>query len=170
LGDRPVRSVYIGQLAAARGRAALGVYGLGSCVALILFDPGQGLGGLAHVLLPGPKPAGAAPGDLPAKYCTDALAALRAELAAMGAKERALRAALVGGARLFQSEVDLDQGIGTRNVEAIRLLLKRERIALAAEETGGEQGRTVVFELPECRLRVRTLRGGWTERELREGG
>ena len=165
--DRPLESVFIGQLAVARGTASLAIHGLGSCVALILFDPGRGLGGLAHVLLPGPKPSGTSARDLPAKYCTDALEALRSELATMGAREAALRAALVGGARLFQSEVDLDQGIGTRNVEAIRVLLAREGIALAAEDTGGEQGRTVVFELPECRLRVRTLRGGWTERDLR---
>ena len=151
----------------ARGEAALAVHGLGSCVALILFDPGLGMGGLAHVLLPGPKPAGTSSRELPAKYCTDALDVLRSQLAAMGARVAGLRAALVGGARLFQSEVDLDQGIGTRNVEAIRLLLKEERIALAAEETGGVQGRTVVFELPEGKLRVRTLRGGWTEIDLR---
>jgi chemotaxis protein CheD len=168
LADRPCTHVFIGQLAVAADLRSLAIHGLGSCVALILFDAKAEVGGLAHVLLPGPRPAGDSTRDLPAKYGTSALDALRQEMIELGARPAGMAAALVGGARLFQSEMDLDQGVGMRNVEAIRSLLARRSLPLAADETGGEQGRTVIFNLPECVLRIRTLRDGWRERSLTE--
>jgi len=164
---KPVQSVFIGQFALSQGECALAVYGLGSCVSLILFDPRLGMGGLAHVLLPGAPLPSDAMRDLPAKYASCALDALCNGLQQKGASPSRLQGALVGGARMFQSDADLDQGVGQRNVESLRLLLSARGIRLAAEDTGGTQGRTVVFDLPECRLRLRTLRGGWTEINLR---
>jgi chemotaxis protein CheD len=166
LADRPCTHVFIGQLAVAADHRSLAIHGLGSCVALILFDVNAGVGGLAHVLLPGPRPVGDTTHDLPAKYGTSALDVLMKEMIELGAQPAQMAAALVGGARLFQSEMDLDQGVGMRNVEAIRSLLASKALALAADETGGEQGRTVIFSLPECVLRIRTLRDGWRERPL----
>lgn len=166
MGDNPVQSVFIGQFALSQGECALAVHGLGSCVALILFDPKLGVGGLAHVLLPGAPLPSDPMRDLPAKYASCALEALCSGLQQKGASPSRLRAALVGGARMFQSDADLDQGVGQRNVESLRLLLNERGIKLAAEDTGGTQGRTVIFDLPERRLRLRTLRGGWTEKEL----
>ena len=152
----------------AADRRSLAIHGLGSCVAFILFDAKARVGGLAHVLLPGPRPAADTTHDLPAKYGTTALDALMKEMVELGARPGGVAAALVGGARLFQSEVDLDQGVGMRNVEAIRSILSRHSLPLVADETGGEQGRTVIFDLPDCILRIRTLRDGWRERPLAE--
>jgi chemotaxis protein CheD len=166
LADRQVRGVFIGELLTASGDCTLAVYGLGSCVALILFDPSAGAGGLAHVLLPGTKPPTDSTTDLPAKYAADALAALQAGLAALGSDPKRLRAALVGGARLFQAEADMDRGVGQRNAESLKALLAQRAIPLSADETGGDQGRTVFFDLPECGLRVRTLRAGWRKIDL----
>ncbi len=146
----------------------LAVHGLGSCVALVLYEPRAGAGGLAHVLLPGSKPETDTTTDLPAKYAASALEALRSGLAALGARPSILRAALVGGARMFESETDLETGVGARNVESLGRILRSQGIPLAAEDTGGRQGRTVMFDLPEGRLRVRTLRGGWTEKDLNQ--
>ncbi len=166
MADRNVETVFIGQLAAGAGSRTLTVYGLGSCVALILFAPGSGVGGLAHVLLPGARPEADSDGELPAKYGQTAVDALSGRLLDLGARRGELRAALVGGARMFASEMDLELGVGTRNVDSLRTCLARRGIPLAHEETGGEQGRTVAFDLPECTLRVRTLREGWTSHPL----
>lgn len=149
------------------GECDLAVHGLGSCVALLLFDPKAGVGGLSHVLLPGEKPAADMSTDLPAKYSASALESLREGLFAVGARASSLRAALVGGARMFESEADQEGGVGTRNVESAKLLLAKSAIPLVVQATGGNKGRTVVFELPSCRLRIRTLRDGWTEQDLK---
>ena len=164
--DRSTETIFIGQLAAAGGSRTLVVHGLGSCVALILFSRSAAVGGLAHVLLPGPQPESDTSLDLPAKYGPSAISALMARLSEMGAKPRDLRAILVGGARMFASEMDLELGVGTRNVDSLRTSLAALRIPLAMELTGGDQGRTVAFDLPECALRVRTLKEGWTSYPL----
>jgi chemotaxis protein CheD len=162
-----VRSIFIGQRAVSTGAESLAVHGLGSCVALILFEPRLGWGGLAHVLLPGDRPPTDNTTDLPAKYAVPALDQLAAGLQAHGANPRHLRGALVGGARMFESDMDLDQGVGQRNAESLRTALRTRAIPLALEDTGGNQGRTVVLHLPSCVLRIRTLRGGWVEHSLK---
>lgn len=167
MADRIVKSIYIGQMGLSGGECDLAVHGLGSCVALLLFDPKVGVGGLAHVLLPGGNPSADTSTDLPAKYSASALESLRSGLFAVGARPSSLRAALVGGARMFESEAETEGGVGTRNVESSKALLAKHAIPLVAQATGGNQGRTVVFELPSCRLRIRTLRDGWTEQNLK---
>ena len=49
----------------------------------------------------------------------------------------------------------------------LAILLTLAILVFVAEATGGGQGRTVIFDLPECRLRLRTLRDGWSERNLK---
>ncbi len=166
MADSTVRGVFIGQFGAAAGEGVLAIYGLGSCVALVLYEARSGAGGMAHVLLPGPRPPDDRSRDLPAKYADSALEALLGALVALGARPALLRAALVGGARLFQTEMDLDQGVGLRNVESLKGLLKARGIEVVFTETGGDQGRTVLFDLPRGTLRIRTLRGGWSEHPL----
>ncbi len=161
-----ITSIHIGELAACSGDAALAVYGLGSCVALVLYDGDTGIGGLAHVLLPGPRPQQDASSDLPAKYGCEALDALMEALVFSGASPGRLRAALVGGARLFSAAQEVDNAIGARNVEALKTCLSNVGIPLVAEETGGSEGRTVFFSLPGPELEVKTLRGGRRKVEL----
>jgi chemotaxis protein CheD len=166
LADKPVKSVFIGEFTTGSGECTLAVHGLGSCAAVILFDPTRGLAGLAHVLLPGRRPAGDRSEELPAKFGEDALEALQKGLAELGASRENLKAALLGGAHLFQSEMDVDRGVGHRNTDALRTSLEEKGIPLLADETGGNQGRTVFFDLPECVLKIRTLRSGWHEISL----
>jgi len=82
--------------------------------------------------------------DRPAKYADTAIGLLVGEIGRQGSKPGSLVAKIVGGASMFQSfSGNLD--IGDRNIEAVRLHLKRSNIRIAAEETGGVQGRTIVY-------------------------
>src|SRR5260370_9335468 len=56
-------------------------YGLGSCVAICLWDPATRVAGMAHVVLPGADPTGAPN----AKFAGSALPALIARMQAHGA-------------------------------------------------------------------------------------
>src|ERR1700674_3974760 len=56
-------------------------YGLGSCVAICLFDATSKVVGMAHVVLPGADPAGAPN----AKYARSALPALISKMQSLGA-------------------------------------------------------------------------------------
>ncbi len=122
------------------GRTAMSSIGLGSCIGLVIHDPERDIGGLAHVMLPDSQGRT----DRPAKYADTAVGLLVGEIGRQGSKPGALVAKIVGGASMFQS-FSGNLNIGDRNIEAVKLQLKRSNIRIAAEETGGVQGRTIVY-------------------------
>jgi chemotaxis protein CheD len=136
--------VPVTQLAVARGEERLGAVGLGSCVAILLHDPGARVAGLAHVLLPIARDA--LGGSRPGKFASTAVPRLVEEMEGAGAQRRRLVARLVGGASMFRSLLSGGSvHTGTRNVVAARAALDLAGIPLVGEDVGREHGRNVVF-------------------------
>jgi len=132
--------------------------GLGSCVVLTLYDTERKLGGLAHIMLPDSNNLN---GYHPAYKCADtAIATLIKELRTMRATPQNMVAKLVGGAKMFLSSDDFGPGIGGQNIISIKRILKRRRIPLIAENTGGNYGRNVEFHLDSGRVMVRAIGKG----------
>lgn len=153
----------------------LQAYGLGACVGLCLYEPRAQIALLVHVVLPQTLPA--APGrtpvtPLPGKCADTALLHALAEVTRGGGQGQLVRAALVGGARIFSppnaGSGDLAASsrleIGQRNVLALKEQLARVGILLCAEETGGHGGRTVTLEAGTGHVWVRPV--GLPERLL----
>ena len=115
------------------------IYGLGSCVGLILCDSFSRVLAMAHVVLPqspAPEPAE------PARYADTVVPFLLGEMAGLGAMTSRIVAQMAGGARMFQISGAAGD-IGRRNVEAVREHLARHGIPLTAECVGGTAGRTL---------------------------
>ncbi|MEM1386683.1 MAG: chemotaxis protein CheD [Pseudomonadota bacterium] len=110
---------------------------LGSCIATCLHDPGRGLGGMNHILLPG------RPGDSTRhnKFGIFSMEALINELMRKGARRKDLVAKVFGGASTFENGL----GIGEKNAAFVRGFLEAEGIPIMAESTGGKQARKVRF-------------------------
>ena len=164
-GERSlITSVGIGEIGILASAGVLAVYGLGSCVALIVHDERKKQCGLAHILLPGPRSVQDDNSSLPAKYADEALSSL---LEGMGYSKLTppawLRAGIVGGAKIFSAAEEQNACIGQRNVDGVLSVLRSKSINLCWQDTGGESGRSLIFELPAGILRVRTLRDGWRE-------
>lgn len=154
--------VRIAHHATAKGSGRILTIGLGSCVAITLYEPLSKVGGMAHVLLPDPSVA--RDNQNLAKFATTAVPLLLSEMRARGMRATPF-ARLAGGASLFGNLLGSAQGqMGTRNVAAARAALREAGIGVRAEETGGEGGRSVVLEVESGRFIVRSMRGG--EREL----
>ena len=155
MSDQHVR---IAHLAVARGAGRLLAIGLGSCVAVVIYDRQKRVGGLAHVLLPDPS---AARDDAnAARFATRAIPALLAAMRAIGAKGP-FEAKLAGGASIFGSMLGGTSGpMGDRNVAAAREALALERIPITGSETGGSSGRSVTFDVSTGIVQVRGVRGG----------
>ena len=133
--------------------------GLGSCVAIVLYDPAARVGGLAHVLLPNESMA--RDRGNPAKFPGPAVALLLQEMTRLGADVRRVQAKLVGGASMFGNLLPSGGiNVGERNVVAAREVLASRGIPLLAEDTGSDHGRTVVFHLDDGRVEVRSLKKG----------
>ncbi len=153
--------VGLGEVAVTRAGAAehLVAHGLGSCIALCLFDPISKVAGLAHVVLPGTDPANQPNG----KFAGNALPALLHALTAIGgaADPRRYRARLVGGAHVLAigGSGSLPR-IGDKNAEALRAALAAASVPVVAEDVGGGKGRTVWFDPHEGgMIRVRMVGG-----------
>lgn len=153
-----VQHVRIAHIAVAKDGGRLVAVGLGSCVALTLYDRVKGIGAMAHILLP--DPSAARDDSTPGRFASTAVPLLRQALTAAGARGP-LEAKLVGGAALFGSMLGSGgQQVGERNVEATRKALVTLRIPIVASETGGASGRTVSFDVTDGSVEVRSVRGG----------
>ena len=150
--------VKVADFAAGDAGARLSTIGLGSCVAIALHDASASVGALAHVLLP--DVAMARDASNPAKFPATVVPILVAELRKLGSRG-ALSARIAGGASMF-SQLLPSGGInmGERNVEATRRALASARIPIVGEDTGGDYGRSVFFEVGAGRVVVRSLKRG----------
>jgi chemotaxis protein CheD len=154
-------TVNVADYAVAREQGTIVTSGLGSCVAIVLHDPGHLVAGLAHVLLPdrtlarGPSAA--------AKCPETAVPLLLDDMAALGARGRIV-GKIVGGARMFGALLSSGVNMGERNVQATREALARAGVPIVAEDVGGEYGRSVQVDVATGAVRVRSLQ--WGDRVL----
>lgn len=148
--------VCIGEFQVAAAPDRLAIHGLGSCVAVLLHDPGAAISGLAHILLPSP-PSPDAPG-IPGRYASTAIPALLEALRARGGHPRRLIAKVAGGAQMFQYErIPQEEAVGARNLRAALAALERAGLPVAARDTGGSHGRTLIVDAASGRIEVRAV-------------
>lgn len=145
--------VRVARCAVARDGEHLIALGLGSCVAVILHDPRERIGGLVHALLP--SPACARDGNPAAKFVTTGIPALLGHMESAGAVRARIDARLVGGASLFRALLASGAlSVGDRNVEAARRTLAELRIPIHGSDVAGEYGRSVRFTAADGRVTV----------------
>jgi chemotaxis protein CheD len=126
---------------------------LGSCVAVGLWDPTSGVGGVNHFLLP----LGSDP--LSTRFGNVAVRTLIREVVAAGARRRTLQAKLFGGACVLHAFKGIGVGrhLGQKNVEMARQILIDEGIPVTAEDVEGERGRKLIFQTHDGAAWVRSL-------------
>lgn len=147
----------------------LASYGLGSCVAVAIYDPVRKVGGLAHVMLPESRGRDYPPPQ-PGKFANVAVPRLVEQLLELGARQGRLRCKIVGGAQMFElpgsrnSEAGLACGpsanIGSRNVQAVKRALEELKVPVVGEETGGNHGRTVKFDTSKGEMEITSIHFG----------
>jgi chemotaxis protein CheD len=148
--------VTIGEAKVAGAGAVLFTLGLGSCVAIVLWDRSRRIGGLAHAMLP--APTGTQTSPAPARYASTAVEALVTRMSAAGADMGAIRARIVGGASMFDSLLNENgRRLGHRNVEAARSALARAGVPVDREDIGGSHGRSVYLHVDDGRLVVSSI-------------
>jgi chemotaxis protein CheD len=154
--------VKVAECAVARESGILYTLGLGSCVAILLWDEQVRVAGMAHVLLPEPRTS--TTDHPPAKYATSAVPHLLAEMEKEGARRPRMTARLVGGASMFRALITGSMlQTGERNIAATRAALAEFRIPITGEEVGKEHGRSVRFHVADGRVVVGSVLHGTVE-------
>jgi chemotaxis protein CheD len=152
-------SVRVADAAVGQGDVLLSTLGLGSCIAIALYDTRARIAGLAHILLPSESLA--RDRDNRAKFAQTAVPLLLERMRAIGARDAHVVAKLAGGASMFTSL--LTQGsppIGERNLIATRIALAAQGIRIMGEDVGGGHGRSVFLHGCDGRFEVRTMGRG----------
>jgi chemotaxis protein CheD len=151
--------VRVADLKVGGGEDTLVTVGLGSCVAIILYDLNVRVGGLAHVLLP--SPALSRREVNPAKSAQTAVPLLLEQMARLGASPRRITARIAGGASMFAGlSAPGTINMGERNVVSSRNALMTHGIPLVGEDVGADYGRTVRFRVADGRVDISSVAHG----------
>jgi chemotaxis protein CheD len=148
-GDRERRYIHAGQVAAAPRPTAITTI-LGSCVAVCLFDPEAGVGGMNHFLLPHHVELERSP-----RFGSVAVPQLIAEVTKAGARRAALQAKLFGGASLIGAH--RHRSLGAENAALAVRLLEEAGVPIVLQDVGGARGRKLIFHTDDGSAWVRRL-------------
>lgn len=151
----------VAQWAVLRQHGSLWSHGLGSCVAIVLYDASTLTAGLAHILLPNENYS--RDRSHAAKFADAAVPHLVTEMRRAGARGR-LTAKLIGGASMFGSLLTTTGvNMGARNIVSAREALRRAGIGIVGEDVGGDFGRTISVSVANGKVTVRSMERGTRE-------
>jgi len=92
------------------------------------------------------------------KYADTAIPLLLKKMELKGSSRKDIKALVLGGASIFTSESDNGfMNIGANNIKAARRTLKELKIPIVFEDTGGNNGRTIIFECSTGKVIIKTL-------------
>ncbi len=126
---------------------------LGSCIAVCLWDPVAKVGGVNHYLLPHP----CRPEDSGNRFGVMAIPALLEEITALGGVPSRLVASVIGGGCPMGALHSAF--VGRQNRDLAIEVLRRLRLRVIREDTGGHHGRKVLFNTGSGNLIIRQVRG-----------
>ncbi len=148
-GDRKAVYLYAGQVVVAASPTVISTV-LGSCVAVCLFDPEAGVGGMNHFLLPYHVERERSP-----RFGTVAVPALVAKMVEGGARRSAIRGKVFGGSNVIGA---FRRGnLGEENATLALRLLEDAGIPVVDRDLGGRAGRKLLFHTDDGTAWVRSL-------------
>jgi chemotaxis protein CheD len=149
-------------------------YALGSCIAVVIWDPVARVGGLLHFMLPESAVDRDTQGRAnPYRYADTGTPLLFRAAYEKGAEKGRLVVRLAGGANVVDAGGVFN--IGRRNYAAVRKILWKAGVLVHGEDVGGAVSRTVRLEVATGRCTVSTPAGGTRELKapaapVRQGG
>ncbi|WP_373263693.1 chemotaxis protein CheD [Hungatella hathewayi] len=147
--------VGIGDMKFTRGSGSIITYALGSCIGIAIYDPGLHLGALIHIMLPEFK---SQTDTNVFKYADSGIVETLRKLTSFGLVKSRTMVKIAGGAKMFEISGNSDFGnIGQRNAEMVKRVLQREGLRLVAEDTGGTYARTMLLNVENGDVVIRTF-------------
>jgi chemotaxis protein CheD len=113
---------------------------LGSCVSVCLWDPAHKIGGINHYMLPLWNGDGLAS----PRFGNIAIEKLIEKMLQLGAVRNNLKAKVFGGGDVLKVTTTF-MNIGARNIVLAEDMLREEKIPIISADTGGQNGRKLMF-------------------------
>lgn len=151
----------------ARNDGRLITYALGSCIAVVAWDPVVRVGGLLHFLLPDSALGTVRGSGNPGLFADTGIPMLLKSCFESGAARERLVLRAAGGARVLDNGGHFD--IGNRNHTSMRKALWKAGMLLQGEATGGTESRTVSLDVATGTMMIREGATPWRELAARKG-
>ncbi len=135
MGDKRINSeidVLTGDIAVIKNTGIIRVTALGSCIAVLMYDKKNKIGGLAHILLPGKSPKNRAKEKF--RYAENAIDELLRRMAALGSDCKKIVCGFVGAANVLKRENDT---ICLKNIKSVTDYLAINNIKVTGKKFGG---------------------------------
>jgi chemotaxis protein CheD len=135
-------NVSTGEVKVGRKGEKLKSTAIGSCVVIVVYDSGNNLGVMAHVMLPGRAPK--SDYGESTRYTADAIDQMIRIITAQGANLCDLEACLVGAGNVLKKQ---DDSVCKNNIESITQLLKEKHIPVRAAVLGGTERKSISMNI-----------------------
>lgn len=132
----------------------LTTYALGSCIAVCLYDPSTHIGGMLHYQLPNSKQDPERAKAKPFMFADTGMETLVNKLMSIGANKKRIQIKIAGGAAMDNGAKGFK--IGKRNYLAIREILWKNGMFIAAEDVGGNSARNMYMNMADGTVTVRS--------------
>jgi chemotaxis protein CheD len=134
-------TVSIGGLEVTSDRdATLITHGLGSCIAVMTYDPVVKVAGMLHFQLPTSTLSPERATESPGTFADTGIPLLFERMYALGAKKPSIVVKVAGGGNFHGDNGTFD--IGKRNYTMMRKIFWKAQVLIAAEDCGGSRSRT----------------------------
>lgn len=128
-------------------------YALGSCIAVIVYDPTVKVGGMIHYMLPLSDASPDKAKVNPAMFADTGIPFLFGKLYEFGCEKKNLVVKVAGGGALYDDKGMFN--IGQRNYMVLRRIFSKNSIVIAAEDVGGTKSRTAKLFLESGAATIR---------------
>lgn len=132
-------------------------YALGSCIAVAVYDPRAGVGGLLHFMLPDSSLDMNKAREAPGMFADTGIPLLFKTCYGMGAEKKRIIVKVAGGASILDDTNYFR--IGQKNITALRKIFWKNNVMIEAEDTGSTCNRTVRLNMANGRVYVRSSNG-----------
>lgn len=133
--------------------STLVTYALGSCIAVIVYDPVLRCGGMIHYMLPISKKSPEKAAKNPAMFADTGIPLLFENMYALGCRKSDLVVKVAGGGQLYDDKGTFN--IGKRNYTIMRKMFWKNNIIISAEDVGGAKSRTAKLRLADGRVTIK---------------
>ncbi len=134
--------------------ATIVTYALGSCIAVIIFDPVVRAGGMIHYMLPLASTSPEKAQKNPAMFADTGIPTLFKAAYELGCTKENLIVKVAGGGALYDDKGMFN--IGKRNYTVLRKILWKNGVIISAEDVGGKKSRTARLYLNTGKVTVKS--------------
>lgn len=147
--------VGIADMKLARREGTLITFALGSCIGITLYDPVIQLAALIHIMLPEASAPGGEPN--PFKFADTGIRETLRKMEVFGGQRNRYQCKIAGGAKMFELTNGSGIGnIGERNIQSVKRILRAEHICIMKEDVGSNYARTMLIDVTDGSVRIRT--------------